>query len=117
MNKTLLILSLLLGLSAAHAAPIADEPLPFDTKMPPRVVMQQAGVAEPVVEERRPVSSCKTVIKKVHGRKVHKEVCSKAAGAKGKKGGKSKHAVVTSKHQKSGHNKPAAKTSKKHKRR
>lgn len=116
MNKTFLIFLLLLGLGSAQAAPIEDEPLPFDTKMPPRVVMQQSGVAEPVAAVVKPTSNCKTIVKKVHGRKVRKEVCSKAVVAK--PSGKSRKSTVAVKSKKSGHKTAVVKsTSKKHKRR
>lgn len=115
MNKTFLILVLLLGLGSAQAAPIEDEPLPFDTKMPPRMVMQQSGVVEPVAAVR-PASNCKTIVKKVHGRKVRKEVCSKAVAAK--QSGKSRKSAIVAKGKKSGHKTAVVKsTSKKHKRR
>lgn len=87
MNKSILLLGFLLCWGTAQAAPIEDEPLPFDTKMPARIVQQQAGEAEPEAASApaanpRALTNCKTVVKKVHGRKVRKEVCSKTSATK-----------------------------------
>lgn len=83
MNKSILLLGFLFSWGLAHAAPVEDEPLPFDTKMPPRVVQQQAGEPDPApVVITRATPACKTVVKKVHGRKVRQEVCGKSAAAK-----------------------------------
>lgn len=83
MNKSILLLGFLFSWSLAQAAPVEDEPLPFDTKMPPRVVQQQAGEPDPAPAViTRATPACKTVVKKVHGRKVRQEVCGKSAAAK-----------------------------------
>lgn len=79
MKKSLLLFLLCFGIGLAHAVPIEDEPLPFDTRMPPRVAVVPSAAAEQAAPQPRIESRavCKTVVRKVRGRKVRQQVCSK----------------------------------------
>lgn len=82
MTKSLFLLLFCGCLSLAHAAPIEDDPLPFDTRMPARVAAPAApdpGVsarddAEPA--RAAPRQKCRTVTRKVHGRRVKQQQCT-----------------------------------------
>lgn len=62
-----------------NAAPIEDEPLPFDTRMPKRAASPvYADVpSRPTVAPVAQTERCRTVLKKVRGRKVRQQVCTK----------------------------------------
>lgn len=80
MKKFLLLCLLCSGL--AHASPpMEDEPLPFDTRMPPRALQpvddEPERVSARASEERPAARECRTVVRKVRGKRVRKQVCSK----------------------------------------
>lgn len=88
MTRSLLVL-LLCGCCAwVQAAPIEDEPLPFDTRMPPRTVAPapaETAQSDAPRREAAPASEvrqkCRTVTRKVHGRRVKQKECTRVREA------------------------------------
>lgn len=100
MKKSLLLFLLCFGIGFVHAAPVEDEPLPFDSRMPSRSASTPPDAPARVEPEARATSRsvCKTVVRKVRGRKVRQQVCHKAGSraevrsSRLKAGSKARHA-------------------------